>query len=100
MRNEQKIRDRQALKMRAHECLDGFIDITPRYSQSIREAWLALWGEQVPDEVMVRIRTTVFNRPVLGKDEPLIERLEACLKYHRMLRENSQRVASLIRGEA
>lgn len=59
----------------------------PRYIGLIDEAWVMLFGEQPDDKTRSKARNALNGSIVVGRDEPFVGRLEACLRYHLWLRE-------------
>lgn len=87
MSRQQAVQDRINLQQRAIECRQGLQKIVPRYSGLIDEAWVALFGEHPDDKTRSKARNALNGGVMVGRDEPFVGRLEACLRYHQWLRE-------------
>lgn len=86
-RSKEQVQARINLQQRAIECRLGLQKITPRYSGLVDEAWVTLFGEHPDDATRTKTRTALNGGVMAGRDEPFVERLEACLRFHMWLRE-------------
>ena len=87
MTRKEAAQARTDLQQLAIECRQGLQKIVPRYSALIDEAWAVLFGEHPDDATRTKTRTVLNGGVMVGRDEPFVERLRACLRYHQWLRE-------------
>lgn len=87
MSRQEQVQARIALQQRAIECRHGLQKITPRYSGLVDEAWGTLFGEHPDNATRTKTRNALNGNVMVGRDEPFVGRLEACLRYHLWLRE-------------
>lgn len=87
MNLQEKVQARKNLQQRAIECRQGLQKIVPRYSGLVDEAWVTLFGEHPDDATRAKTRSALNGGVMVGRDEPFVGRLEACLRYHQWLRE-------------